>query len=104
MTILTKMSKLLMLKLNPLLSKTLKWRFLKKTSAAVTKLSCQKATPENVIILFREFFSQLLAKYTGKPAKEYPFKLDPFQQTAVNCLEMGESVLVVENIRIFPLK
>jgi len=33
-------------------------------------------------------------KYTGKAAREYPFKLDPFQQTAVNCLEMGESVLV----------
>lgn len=25
----------------------------------------------------------------GPPAKEYPFKIDPFQQTAVNCLEAG---------------
>eukprot|EP00899_Mesostigma_viride_P011889 jgi/Mesvir1/20700/Mv14899-RA.2 len=32
--------------------------------------------------------------YTGKPAREYPFKLDPFQSTAVACLERGESVLV----------
>ncbi len=46
--------------------------------------------------IFSEVYSNLiLAKYTGKAAKEYPFKLDPFQQTAVNCLEMGESVLVV---------
>ena len=25
----------------------------------------------------------------GPPAKEYPFPIDPFQQTAVNCLEAG---------------
>lgn len=25
----------------------------------------------------------------GPPAREYPFKLDPFQQTAINCLEAG---------------
>lgn len=30
----------------------------------------------------------------GAAAKEYPFKLDPFQQTAINCLETGHSVLV----------
>eukprot|EP00887_Chlorella_sp_A99_P001342 scaffold14.g1342.t1 len=30
----------------------------------------------------------------GPPAREYPFKLDPFQQTAVNALEAGHSVLV----------
>ncbi|CAI5509434.1 unnamed protein product [Closterium sp. Naga37s-1] len=29
-----------------------------------------------------------------KPAKEYPFKLDPFQEEAVRCLEANESVLV----------
>lgn len=28
------------------------------------------------------------------PAKEFPYKLDPFQQEAVNCLEKRESVLV----------
>jgi len=28
------------------------------------------------------------------PAKVYPFKLDPFQQTAVDCIERNESVLV----------
>lgn len=26
----------------------------------------------------------------GPPAREYPFKLDPFQQTAINALEAGE--------------
>ncbi|KAK9804329.1 hypothetical protein WJX72_007219 [[Myrmecia] bisecta] len=30
----------------------------------------------------------------GPAAKEYAFKLDPFQQTAINCLETGHSVLV----------
>eukprot|EP00898_Chlorokybus_atmophyticus_P007257 jgi/Chlat1/7532/Chrsp62S07029 len=29
-----------------------------------------------------------------KPAKTYPFTLDPFQSTAISCLEKGESVLV----------
>ncbi|GMH32302.1 hypothetical protein BSKO_00136 [Bryopsis sp. KO-2023] len=28
------------------------------------------------------------------PPLEFPFKLDPFQQTAINCLELGDSVLV----------
>jgi ATP-dependent RNA helicase DOB1 len=28
------------------------------------------------------------------PARTYPFKLDPFQQAAVNCIEREESVLV----------
>jgi ATP-dependent RNA helicase DOB1 len=29
-----------------------------------------------------------------KPAREYPFKLDPFQNQAVLCIENGDSVLV----------
>eukprot|EP00890_Picochlorum_soloecismus_P006631 jgi/Picsp_1/793/NSC_04282-R1_superkiller viralicidic activity 2-like 2 len=28
------------------------------------------------------------------PAREYPFQIDPFQQTAINCMEAGHSVLV----------
>ncbi|KAG2430053.1 hypothetical protein HXX76_010153 [Chlamydomonas incerta] len=32
--------------------------------------------------------------YTGPRAKEYPFVLDPFQETSVACLERRESVLV----------
>ena len=50
------------------------------------------------------FFSQVAippdAEYvplkaaTTKPAKEYPFILDPFQKEAVLCLENNESVLV----------
>ena len=30
----------------------------------------------------------------GPPAREYPFQIDPFQATAINCLESGHSVLV----------
>ncbi|EFJ42378.1 hypothetical protein VOLCADRAFT_107315 [Volvox carteri f. nagariensis] len=30
----------------------------------------------------------------GAPARVYPFKIDPFQQVAVNCLEAGHSVMV----------
>jgi superfamily II RNA helicase len=26
------------------------------------------------------------------PAKQYPFSLDPFQQTAINCLEAGDEL------------
>ena len=29
----------------------------------------------------------------GPPAREYPFKIDPFQQTAINCLEAGAWLL-----------
>lgn len=35
-----------------------------------------------------------LREPTGKPAREYPFTLDPFQKASVACLERGESVLV----------
>ena len=28
-------------------------------------------------------------KRDGPPAREYPFAIDPFQQTAINCLEAG---------------
>ncbi|KAK2149217.1 hypothetical protein LSH36_462g02035 [Paralvinella palmiformis] len=37
---------------------------------------------------------QRLIHPTGKPAKEYPFILDPFQKEAVLCLENHQSVLV----------
>ncbi|KAK9798903.1 hypothetical protein WJX73_005375 [Symbiochloris irregularis] len=33
-------------------------------------------------------------KWTGTMAKQYPFTLDPFQTTAIACLERNESVLV----------
>lgn len=29
-----------------------------------------------------------------KPAKEFPFELDPFQAEAIKCLDNGESVMV----------
>jgi superfamily II RNA helicase len=32
---------------------------------------------------------------SDKPAKEYPFVLDPFQTTAIECVERKESVLVL---------
>ncbi|KAL7205686.1 hypothetical protein ACSBR2_018585 [Camellia fascicularis] len=35
-----------------------------------------------------------LAQEDSKPAKEFPFKLDPFQSEAINCLDSGESVMV----------
>eukprot|EP00983_Pelagomonas_calceolata_P134022 1162019-Pelagomonas_calceolata.AAC.14 len=31
-------------------------------------------------------------KREGPPAKQYPFTIDPFQQTSVNCLEAGEGL------------
>lgn len=30
-----------------------------------------------------------------KPAKEFPFTLDPFQSEAIKCLDIGESVMVM---------
>lgn len=30
----------------------------------------------------------------SKPAKEFPFTLDPFQSEAIKCLDNGESVMV----------
>ncbi|XP_078173365.1 RNA helicase, ATP-dependent, SK12/DOB1 protein isoform X2 [Carex rostrata] len=33
-------------------------------------------------------------KEKEKPAKEFPFQLDPFQAEAIGCLEIGESVMV----------
>ncbi|XP_062509279.1 exosome RNA helicase MTR4-like [Corticium candelabrum] len=35
-----------------------------------------------------------LSTISGKPAKEYPFILDPFQKEALKCLENNQSVLV----------
>ena len=37
---------------------------------------------------------EALKQPEGKPAKEYPFILDPFQKEAVLCLENQRSVLV----------
>lgn len=31
----------------------------------------------------------------SKPAKEFPFTLDPFQSEAIRCLDNGESVMVI---------
>ncbi|XP_052192176.1 DExH-box ATP-dependent RNA helicase DExH9 [Diospyros lotus] len=35
-----------------------------------------------------------LAEEGSKPAKEFPFTLDPFQSEAIKCLDSGESVMV----------
>jgi len=35
-----------------------------------------------------------LKQRTGKPAKEYPFILDPFQKEAILCIDNNQSVLV----------
>lgn len=34
------------------------------------------------------------AQADAKPAKEFPFTLDPFQSEAIKCLDNGESVMV----------
>lgn len=39
----------------------------------------------------------------SKPAKEFPFELDPFQSEAINCLDSGESVMVSSLYWFFPL-
>lgn len=36
------------------------------------------------------------AKSKNPPAKQYPFPLDPFQQTAINCLEAGASYSMIQ--------
>lgn len=33
-------------------------------------------------------------QHASKPAKEFPFNLDPFQLEAIKCLDNGESVMV----------
>lgn len=35
-----------------------------------------------------------LLKPTNKPAKEYPFVLDPFQKEAILCIDNDQSVLI----------
>lgn len=36
-----------------------------------------------------------VAQEESKPAKEFPFTLDPFQSEAIKCLNIGESVMVL---------
>lgn len=38
--------------------------------------------------------TSILPQQDSKPAKEFPFPLDPFQSEAINCLNNGESVMV----------
>ncbi|KAD6795497.1 hypothetical protein E3N88_06393 [Mikania micrantha] len=46
--------------------------------------------PENYVAVLRRPNSE----EDSKPAKEFPFTLDPFQFEAINCLNAGESVMV----------
>ena len=46
------------------------------------------AWPSSVVEEAREYLPP--AKRAGDPAKTFPFCLDPFQQTAINCLEAGK--------------
>lgn len=46
--------------------------------------------PENYVSVHRRSNSG----EDSKPAKEFPFTLDPFQSEAINCLNAGESVMV----------
>ncbi|KAK9827440.1 hypothetical protein WJX74_002542 [Apatococcus lobatus] len=54
--------------------------------------SHEVAWPSKVVGDIREYLPP--AKHSGAPATTFPFSLDPFQQTAINCLEAGHSVLV----------
>jgi ATP-dependent RNA helicase DOB1 len=42
----------------------------------------------------QEYTELLTLTKTEKPAKTYPFKLDPFQRAAIRCLDNNQSVLV----------
>ncbi|KAL6501313.1 Exosome RNA helicase MTR4 [Orobanche hederae] len=44
--------------------------------------------------LHRPSTSSLVNQEHSKPAKEFPFTLDPFQLEAIKCLDTGESVMV----------
>lgn len=50
----------------------------------------KSTAPETSMLPFEEAF----AAEGKKPAKSYPFTLDPFQRRAIECLERDESVLV----------
>ena len=39
----------------------------------------------------------------SKPAKEFPFTLDPFQSEAISCLDSGQSVMVIFFLFLFLL-
>jgi ATP-dependent RNA helicase DOB1 len=38
--------------------------------------------------------------FTGTPAKEYPFELDPFQKTSVACLVRGFQYAVAGHVHL----
>lgn len=59
------------------------------------RIHCNVTTQERKHPVTGKRGSLLPPDPSAKPtAREYPFTLDPFQQTAVNCLEAGHSVLV----------
>lgn len=46
------------------------------------------------IINYSFYLLEVTTPLSSEPAKVYPFKLDTFQQEAINCIEKNESVLV----------
>jgi ATP-dependent RNA helicase DOB1 len=48
--------------------------------------------PENYV---RPSSSATQIQKDSKPAKEFPFTLDPFQSEAISCLDSGQSVMVI---------
>ncbi len=56
----------------------------------VKNTQCAQQLPDEVVLHCTGDQSQAPPpSRPGPPAKEYPFQLDPFQQTAINCLETG---------------
>lgn len=70
----------------------------KKSVAPPQAISHEVALPENYVCEIDaqpELYGSLQhPQWKGRMAKQYPFKLDPFQSTSVACLERRESVLV----------
>jgi ATP-dependent RNA helicase DOB1 len=49
--------------------------------------------PENYVRPSSSSVTQI--QKDSKPAKEFPFTLDPFQSEAISCLDSGQSVMVI---------
>ena len=62
------------------------------------KISYEVVYPESGVTCFSSFpdydKSRDEVEINPTPAKTYPYKLDPFQQKSIDCLERKESVLV----------
>ena len=60
----------------------------------IHKLETMEACTHEVAVPPGVEYVPLTINASNKPAKEYPFILDPFQKEALLCLENNQSVLV----------